>query len=101
MIYQSIPGQNFLWDANIIREQEALIMQSGKPQAYPPRGSITTEGTSIILSIGWITELTAIQLFREFPCPESILRKWSWTELAHREIIIRTLILMQRLWNIS
>lgn len=52
MIYQSIHGQNFLWDANIIREQEALIMQSGKPQVYRLRGSITTEGINIILSTG-------------------------------------------------
>ena len=74
--YLRIPGLNFLWDANITRETEALIMQSGKPQDFPLPGFIIMEETSIISNTGWIMASTVIPLSMEYPCPENILQRW-------------------------
>ena len=52
MICQSIHGQNFQQDVNIIRETAVQTMRREKQQGFQQRGFITMEEINIILNIG-------------------------------------------------
>ena len=51
-ICQSIHGQNFQQDVNIIRETAVQTMRREKQQGFQQRGFITMEEINIILNIG-------------------------------------------------
>ena len=52
MICQSIHGQNFQQDVNIISETAVQTMRREKQQGFQQRGFITMEEINIILNIG-------------------------------------------------
>ena len=55
MISLSTVGQNFVLDADIIREIEVQTMRKERQEGIPLHGSTIRGGISIIMNTGWIT----------------------------------------------